>query len=135
MRRREFLARSMSVGAAGALVPSVALEAATTGTTPSAGASVHRFSRAWFESLLDQEFQFHQDGRTPTAARLVAVHALPGSDRHEQFSLAFRVASDDTQGGIFEAHHATAGRFPLMVSPCADHGSRLTWQAHFSLLK
>jgi hypothetical protein len=141
MRRREFLARSVSAGAASALVPAAAFagvapadDSPTVPTSPTAGAPARRFSKAWFEALLGQEVVFHREGGTPIPGRLVAVHALPGSARHEQFSVAFQVTGADAHGGLVEAHHPTAGRSPLFISPCADGGTRLSWQAHFSLL-
>jgi hypothetical protein len=146
MRRREFLARSVSVGAAGALVPAVAFatvapivpvapvaELPAVPASPQAGSPAPRFSKAWFEALLGQDVVFHREGGAPVPGRLVAVSALPGSPRHQQFSVVFQVTGADAQGGLVETHHATAGRFPLFMSPCADGGTRLSWQAHFSL--
>ena len=150
MRRREFLTRSVSVGAASALVPAAAFAAVAPintvpGMTPDtdvlpvpstspAGGSARRFSKAWFEALLGQDVVFHRQGSAPIPGRLVGVNALPGSARHEQFSVVFHVTGADPRGGLVEAEHATAGRFPLFMSPCADGGTRLSWQTHFSLL-
>jgi hypothetical protein len=141
MKRREFLVRSVSAGAASALVPAVAFagvtqEADSLGvpTTPGAAAPTRRFSKAWFEALLGQDVVLHRDGGAPIPGRLVSVNALPGSARHQQFSVVVQVTGADVAGGLVEAHHATAGRFPLFISPCADSGMRLSWQAHFSQL-
>ena len=147
MRRREFLSRSVSAGAAGALVPAAAFAAvasvpavtpdadlSTVPSTAPAGGTVRRFTKAWFERLLGQDVVLRREGGTPISGRLVAVNALPGSARHEQFSVVFQVTGADAKGGLVEADHATAGRFLLFMSPCADGGTRLSWQAHFSLL-
>jgi hypothetical protein len=141
MRRREFLVRSVSAGAASALVPAAAFVGVTADadsvslpTTPGAGAPTRRFSKAWFEALLGQDVVLHRDGGAPVPGRVAAVNALAGSARHEQFSVVVQVTGADLRGGLVEAHHATAGRFPLFISPCADSGMRLSWQAHFSQL-
>jgi hypothetical protein len=141
MRRREFLVRSVSAGAASALVPVAAFAGVTPDadsrrvpTASGASAPTRRFSKAWFEALLGQDMVLHRDGGAPIPGRLVAVSALAGSARHEQFSVVVQVTGADVHGGLVEAHHATAGRFPLFISPCADSGMRLSWQAHFSLL-
>jgi len=141
MRRREFLVRSVSAGAASALVPAAAFAGITPDAdslsvpaAPGAGAPTRRFSKAWFEALLGQDVVLHRDGSAPIPGRLVGVNALAGSARHEQFSVVVQVTGADMQGGLVEARHTTAGRFPLFISPCADSGMRLSWQAHFSLL-
>jgi hypothetical protein len=141
MKRREFLVRSVSAGAASALVPAAAFASVTPDgdslsapTAPKAGTPTRHFNKAWFEALLGQDVVLHRDGGAPIPGRLVAVNALAGSARHEQFSVVVQVTGADVQGGLVEAQHATAGRFPLFISPCADSGMRLSWQAHFSLL-
>ena len=141
MKRREFLVRSVSAGAASALVPAAAFVGVTSDadslsvpTTPGAGAPTRRFSKAWFEALLGQDVVLHRERGAPIPGRLAAVNAIAGSARHEQFSVVVQVTDADLQGGLVEAHHATVGRFPLFISPCADGSMRLSWQAHFSLL-
>ncbi|HEX3701823.1 MAG TPA: hypothetical protein VHU82_00740 [Vicinamibacterales bacterium] len=139
MKRREFIVRSVGAGAATAF-GSVAAFAGSTydpvqaHAAPSAVGSVPRLSRAWFEKLIDEDFTFHRAEHQPLRARLIGVRAVGGHARHEQFSVTFRVAGGDAEGGLFEAEHAGAGRFPISISPSADRGSTRTCQAHFSLL-
>src|SRR4051812_44068204 len=107
MKRRDFFTQSVSVGTVGMLAPTAF--AATS-------SSAQRLSKAWFETLLDEQFVFHKEGQEPIAARLVAIHIIPGSRKHEQFTAVFRITGGNGQGGLVEAEHAKAGRFPLSVS-------------------
>ena len=136
MKRREFLVRSVGAGVASGLAPVAAFAGGSHAGAParpeSASAAPRR--QAWFERLINDEFTLHREGQDPVRARLIAVRGVPGSPRHEQFTVVFRVTGADSEGGLFEAEHPTAGRFPIRFSPCADLGSRLTWQAHYSLL-
>ena len=138
MKRREFLVRSVGAGVAAGLTPVAAIAGGSNSNAPALAASdvssTARLRQTWFERLIDQDFTLHREGQEPVPARLVAVRGVPGSARHEQFTVLFRVTGADSEGGLFEAEHPTAGRFPIRFSPCADLGSRLTWQAHYSLL-
>jgi hypothetical protein len=133
MKRREFFTQSVGAGAAGMLAP--AAFANTRAEGAGGTGSPERLSKGWFETLLDERFVFHQQGNESLVAKLVAVQVLPGSAKHEQFSLAFRIANGNFQGGFFEVEDAKGGRFPLMVSPGASLGPQQTYLAHFSLLK
>lgn len=135
MKRREFFTQSVGVGAASVLAPAVALATNHEDVAHRANSTAQRLSKAWFESLLDEQFLFHQEGQEPSAARLVAIQVIPGSRKHEQFSAVFRIMKGNSLGGLFEAEHAKVGRFPLYVSPGTAFSAQQMCLAHFSLLK
>lgn len=146
MKRREFLTKATSAGIVGALAPAAVLAAASNAVgapgqagwsaAPAAtsGGAPSRLSKAWFESFLGQTFDIRHGADEPVRATLIAVSAVPGSDRHQQFTVVLHSAGGRQEGGLVEASHPRSGSFALYLSPSAGDGAHLTCQAHFSLL-
>jgi hypothetical protein len=134
MKRRQFLANSLAAGAAAVFAPSAAFGTSAVGSAPAIAQKTARFSRAWFEKLVNSDFRIETPDGSHIDAKLVAVSDRGSSSKHHQFSAVFRLPAAVKAGGLCWIDHPSAGRFQLHLDDSSSIGSMNLSQAQFNLV-
>jgi hypothetical protein len=133
MKRRKFLANSVIVGTA-AIVAGPRCAASVWTSRPAVGPHAPRFSRAWFEKLIDSRFRIETPDGRAIDGRLVAVRDRGSSAERHQFSAVFRLPDKVEAGGLCWIEHQSEGRFQLHLDQACRIGSTNLCQAQFNLV-
>jgi hypothetical protein len=150
MKRREFLASSLAVGAAAAWAPASAMAAPILGTdataaqqsgaapavaagaATAAGLRVPSFSQEWFARLLNTSFRIHTPNGVSTDAELIAVENRDCCPKLHQYTVTFRLSEQIETGGLCIVEHAHEGRFHLFLDPALCVGATTECRAQFT---